>query len=188
MTYRGLQVIAPLAHGSFITFYAIEAAALVQHLSSSFRLISLDQHAYATIDFWLKYITMVVGFKNSSTLYVTLLHELQELDRLLQKMEIMSETSYFLLSGGFLSAASRYHKLIKLLITLQVQRSSTGLVLKQLKHYMLASHVLHLSAASGFLHFLKTDSSGSQAASTLHALQWKQSFPSLWTEPSLCFY
>ncbi|WZZ59055.1 hypothetical protein YC2023_059162 [Brassica napus] len=73
MTYRGLQVIAPLAHGSFITFYAIEAAALVQHLSSSFRLISLDQHAYATIDFWLKYITMVVGFKNSSTLYVTLL-------------------------------------------------------------------------------------------------------------------
>lgn len=115
-------------------------------------------------------------------------HELQELDRLLQKMEIMSETSYFLLSGGFLSAASRYHKLIKLLITLQVQRSSTGLVLKQLKHYMLASHVLHLYAASGFLHFLKTDSSGSQAASTLHALQWKQSFPSLWTEPSLCFY
>uniref|UniRef100_M4C7J8 Uncharacterized protein n=1 Tax=Brassica campestris TaxID=3711 RepID=M4C7J8_BRACM len=189
MIYRGLQVIAPLAHGSFITFYAIEAAALVQHLSSSFRLMSLDQHAYATIDFWLKYITMVVGFKTSSTLYVTLLfsvaeslillcgshiwrdvvcadvvyflgtrHELQELDRLLQKMEIMSETSYFLLSGGLMSAASRYHKLIKLLITLQMQRSSTGLVLKQLKHYMLASPVLHLSAASGFLHFLKTDS------------------------------
>ncbi|CAG7898101.1 unnamed protein product, partial [Brassica rapa] len=210
MIYRGLQVIAPLAHGSFITFYAIEAAALVQHLSSSFRLISLDQHAYATIDFWLKYITMVVGFKTSSTLYVTLLfsvaeslillcgshiwrdvvcadvvyflgtrHELQELDRLLQKMEIMFETSYFLLSGGLMSAASRYHMLIKLLITLQMQRSSTGLVLKQLKHYMLASPVLHLSAASGFLHFLKTDSSGSQAASTLHALQWEQSFPSL---------
>ncbi|CAG7906333.1 unnamed protein product [Brassica rapa] len=101
-----------------------------------------------------------------------------------QQRDISFDSYCFLLiglhhCGGLLSADSCYHKLIKLLITLQMQSSSTGLVLKQLKHYMLASPVLHLSAASGFLHFLKTDSSGSQAASTIHALQWEQSFPSL---------
>ncbi|KAL0845366.1 hypothetical protein Bca101_018612 [Brassica carinata] len=163
MNYRGWQVIAPLAHGSFITFYAVEAASLVQHLSSSFRLISLDQHAYATIDFWLKYVTMVVGFKTSNRPDVTSLFSVAEISILLYGSHIWRDvvcadvTSYFLLSGGLLSA-SRYHKLIERLISLQVQRSSTGFVVNQLKHYMLASPVSNLSAASGFLHFLKTDS------------------------------
>ena len=51
-----------------------------------------------------------------------------------QQKDISFDSYCFLLiglhhCGGLLSVVSRYHKLIELLISLQVQRSSTGLVL-----------------------------------------------------------
>lgn len=57
-----------------------------------------------------------------------------------------------------MSDSSRYHKFIERLISLQVERSSTGFVVNQLKHYMLASSVSHLLAALRILQCLKTDS------------------------------
>ncbi|KAJ4871972.1 hypothetical protein Rs2_46380 [Raphanus sativus] len=92
MNLRGLQVIAPLVHGSLIIVYAIKDAALVQQLSSWFRLISIEkQQAYATIGLWLKYIKMIVGFKTLSAHYVTLLSSVAESLTLLCDPHIWSD-------------------------------------------------------------------------------------------------
>ncbi|CAH8348614.1 unnamed protein product [Eruca vesicaria subsp. sativa] len=127
MNFRGLPMLAPLVIGSFINLSTATAALVQHlrcwfHLFSLDK-----QQADATIDFWLQYCKTFTGFKDSTSCLGMLFavaekffwfndshiwsdvvcddvvyflgtrYGCQELDRLLQEMELMSEISYFLL-------------------------------------------------------------------------------------------
>ncbi|CAE6126238.1 unnamed protein product [Arabidopsis arenosa] len=74
MNLGGLQVIAPLANGSFSDFYTIGDAASVQHLNLWFCLITLaKKHAYATVDFGMKYSKMIASTTRKPAIWDSLL-------------------------------------------------------------------------------------------------------------------
>lgn len=167
MSFRGLQMLAPLAHGSFISL-STSNAALVQHLRCWFHLFSLDkQQADATIDFWLKYSETFTGFKDSTSSFVMLFtvaessfldkgHGLQELDRSRSSDDYIAAATVGALMDGF---SSLYKSLLGDFV--QNLTSENGLM-----HLIVETHIADISGLvfllkqslpQAFLHLLRQD-------------------------------